>query len=88
YSRIKGISVEELQKEFRRFPYVILKGNAPLYKRSKHPSLVDSTEKIDKLHYINQALRPVRRIGVDVQLKDIKMSRTTISDYTIEDYII
>ncbi len=81
YSIEKGISVESLQQSYTRFPYVIIKGDQPLYKRAKHPSLIKRTENIDIDYYIEQALRTVKRIGLNIELKEIKVNENTIFDW-------
>ncbi len=81
FARINSLNIEEIWKEYERFPYVIHKGNVPLYKRSKHPSVADP-ERIDREHYILEALRDVQRIGVKVELKDITPSSQKTLDFT------
>ena len=77
------LNLNELWKEYERFPYVILEGNASLYKRAKHPSLADQT-KIDKNHYLEEALRDVQRIGVQVELKDLQTSSQKTLDFSLK----
>ena len=81
FARINNLNINEVWKEYERFPYVIHQGNVPLYKRAKHPSLVDP-ERIDKEQYILEALRDVQRIGVKVELKDITPSSQQTLDFS------
>ena len=76
------LDVDEIWKDYERFPFVILEGNSPLYKRAKHPTLVDPS-KIDREHYIQEALRDVKRIGVKVELQDINPPSQKTLDFSI-----
>nr|NPD88076.1 hypothetical protein [Asgard group archaeon] len=76
------LDVDEIWKDYERFPFVILEGNSPLYKRAKHPTLTDPS-KIDREHYILEALRDVKRIGVRVELQDINPSSQKTLDFSI-----
>ena len=82
YARMMGLRSDIIWKEYERFPFIIIKGKFPLYKRSKHPSLVD-IERIDRDHYILEALRDVKRIGVRVELKDIRTSSQKTLDFAL-----
>ncbi|MHA1687503.1 MAG: DNA polymerase domain-containing protein [Candidatus Heimdallarchaeaceae archaeon] len=82
YARYHNKDIDELWKEYDRFPYVITIGHGPIYKRAKHPSLVKSDE-VDISHYIEEAIRDVRRIGIKVELKDLtRNSQLTLSSFT------
>jgi len=65
-----------------RFPFIILEGSSSLYKRAKHPSIVD-VQKIDREHYLEEAIRDVKRIGVKVELKDIQTSSQKTLDFSL-----
>ena len=82
YSRVMGLDLDVIWKEYERFPFIIIQGKTPLYKRSKHPSLVEIS-KIDKDQYILEALRDVKRIGVRVELKDIRTSSQKTLDFSL-----
>jgi len=82
YSRAMGLELDVIWKEYERFPFIIIQGKMPLYKRSKHPSLVEIL-KIDKDHYMLEALRDVKRIGVRVELKDIRTSSQKTLDFSL-----
>ncbi|MCG3226936.1 MAG: hypothetical protein H7645_08450 [Candidatus Heimdallarchaeota archaeon] len=75
------LDVDEIWKDYERFPFVILEGNSPLYKRAKHPTLTDPS-KIDREHYILEALRDVKRIGVRVELQDINPPSQKTLDFS------
>ena len=74
--------INEIWKDFERFPFVIIEGNSPLYKRAKHPTLVDPS-RIDREHYIQEALRDVKRIGVRVELQDIMPPSQKTLDFSL-----
>ena len=82
YAKINQLNINEIWKDFDRFPFIIHEGNVSLYKRSKHPSLV-ITSKIDKEHYLREALRDVYRIGVKVEMKDIITSSQKTLDHAL-----
>ncbi|UJG40865.1 MAG: DNA-directed DNA polymerase [Candidatus Heimdallarchaeum aukensis] len=86
YSRVKQISIEELQKEYQRFPYVIVKGpdDKNIYKRARHPSLIKSVNEIDKNYYIEQALRSIQRLGVDIKPSEIALDAVSILDFSLD----
>jgi DNA polymerase I len=75
------LDIDEIWKDYERFPFVILEGNSPLYKRARHPTLADPA-KIDREHYILEALRDVKRIGVRVELQDINPSSQRTLDFS------
>ncbi len=76
------LNVDEIWKEYERFPFVIMEGSSSLYKRAMHPSLADPT-KIDKNHYLEEAIRDVQRIGVKVELKDLQSSSQKTLDFSL-----
>ncbi len=82
YAKINQLNINEIWKDFDRFPFIIQEGNVSLYKRSKHPSLV-TIAKIDKEHYLREALRDVHRIGVKVEMKDITTSSQKTLDHAL-----
>ena len=79
FAKTNNLNIDEIWKDYERFPFIVHEGNVSLYKRSKHPSLVD-TDKIDKDHYIEEALRIVQRIGVRVEMREIKVSNQKTLD--------
>jgi len=81
YSMRMDLNLDEIWKDFERFPFIILEGSSSLYKRAQHPTLVD-VQKIDKEHYLEEALRDVKRIGVKVELKDILTSSQKTLDFS------
>lgn len=81
YSIRMDLNLDEIWKDFERFPFIILEGSSSLYKRAQHPTLVD-VQKIDKEHYLEEALRDVKRIGVKVELKDIQTSSQKTLDFS------
>ncbi|MCG3224963.1 MAG: hypothetical protein H7647_10885 [Candidatus Heimdallarchaeota archaeon] len=83
YAKTNHLNINEIWKDFDRFPFIIQEGNVSLYKRSKHPSLV-TTSKIDKEHYLREALRDVHRIGVKVEMKDVRTSSQKTLDHTLQ----
>ncbi|MCE7740838.1 MAG: hypothetical protein GOP50_00140 [Candidatus Heimdallarchaeota archaeon] len=76
-----GLNINEIWKDYERFPYVIMEGDSALYKRAQHPSLADSS-KIDKNHYLLEAVRDVQRIGVKVELRDLQSSSQKTLDFS------
>ena len=83
YAKTNHLNINEIWKDFDRFPFIIHQGTDSLYKRSKHPSLV-ILSKIDREHYLREALRDVHRIGVKVEMKEIiKPSQKTL-DYSLQ----
>jgi len=76
------LNINEIWKEYERFPFVIMEGNSAIYKRAKHPSLADPT-KIDKKQYLEEALRDVQRLGVRVELKDLQTSSQKTLDFSL-----
>jgi DNA polymerase I len=82
YSIRMDLNLDEIWKEYERFPFIILEGSSSLYKRAKHPSIVD-VQKIDREHYLEEALRDVKRIGVKVELKDIQTSSQKTLDFSL-----
>lgn len=79
YAKHTKQDLDRLWREYDRFPFIIVKGNGPLYKRAKHPSLV-KPEQIDMNYYLEEALRDVRRIGIKLALKDlINSNQRTLS---------
>ncbi|MBY9000899.1 MAG: hypothetical protein KGD64_08305 [Candidatus Heimdallarchaeota archaeon] len=82
YANANNLNVNEIWKDFERFPFIIQEGNISLYKRAKHPSLVIPS-KIDKDHYLQEALRDVHRIGVKVEMKDIRTSSQKTLDHLL-----
>ncbi len=83
YAKTNNLNINEIWKDFDRFPFIIQEGKVSLYKRSKHPSLV-TTSKIDKEHYLREALRDVHRIGVKVEMKDVRTSSQKTLDHTLQ----
>ncbi|MHA1201665.1 MAG: DNA polymerase domain-containing protein [Candidatus Heimdallarchaeaceae archaeon] len=83
YAKTNHLNINEIWKDFDRFPFIIQEGNVALYKRSKHPSLVIPS-KIDKEHYLREALRDVHRIGVKVEIKDVRTSSQKTLDHTLQ----
>jgi DNA polymerase I len=83
YAKTNHLNINEIWKDFDRFPFIIQEGNVSFYKRSKHPSLV-TTSKIDKEHYLREALRDVHRIGVKVEMKDVRTSSQKTLDHTLQ----
>ncbi|OLS31778.1 MAG: DNA polymerase [Candidatus Heimdallarchaeota archaeon AB_125] len=82
YSMRMDLNLDEIWKEYERFPFIILEGSSSLYKRASHPSIVD-VQKIDREHYLEEALRDVKRIGVKVELKDIQTSSQKTLDFSL-----
>ncbi len=76
------MNINKIWKEYGRFPFVIMEGTSSLYKRAKHPSLADPA-KIDKNHYLEEALRDVKRIGVKVELRDLQTSSQKTLDFSL-----
>ncbi len=83
YAKTNHLNINEIWKDFDRFPFIIQEGNVSLYKRSKHPSLVIPS-KIDKEHYLREALRDVHRIGVKVEIKDFRTSSQKTLDHALQ----
>ncbi|UJG43639.1 MAG: hypothetical protein K9W46_00305 [Candidatus Heimdallarchaeum endolithica] len=86
YSKVKHISIEELQKEYQRFPYVIVKGpdDKNIHKRARHPSLIKSINEIDRDYYIEQALRSIQRIGIEIKPSEIALDAISILDFSLD----
>ena len=76
------LDLDKIWKDYERFPFVILEGSSALYKRAKHPSLADIS-KIDRNHYLEEALRDVRRIGIKVELRDLQYSNQKTLDFSL-----
>ncbi len=83
YAQTNHLNINEIWKDFDRFPFIIQEGKVSLYKRSKHPSVVIPS-KIDKEHYLREALRDVHRIGVKVEMKDIRTSSQKTLDHALQ----
>ncbi len=78
-----GENIDILWKEYNRFPFVIARGDSALYKRSRHPTLI-TPEEVDVNHYINEALRDVNRIGLQIEMKDIKPPSQKTLDFILK----
>jgi DNA polymerase I len=82
YCEIKDLDPEKEWKNVSKFPYIVLKGEGPQYKRARHPSLMDSAE-IDREQYIKEVLGAVSKFGIMLGLDEIKGKgrKTTLFDF-------
>jgi len=81
YCNAYGLDPEKEWRKISKFPYLILKGEGPQYKRARHPDLLDGAE-IDRDQYILEVLGAVSKFGVKLDLDTIKgKGRTTLLDF-------
>jgi len=71
YCEVNNLDPKKEWKNISKFPYIILKGEGPQYKRARHPNLMNSTE-IDREQYIKKVLGAVSKFGVELGLDVIK----------------
>jgi len=82
YCNAYGLDPEKEWRKIAKFPYLILKGEGPQYKRARHPDLLNGTE-IDRDQYILEVLGAVSKFGVQLSLDEIKGKgrKTTLFDF-------
>jgi len=82
YCNTYGLDPEKEWRKISKFPYIVLKGDGPQYKRARHPKLIDGAE-IDREQYINEVLGAASKFGVEVSLDEIrgKGKKTTLFDF-------
>ncbi len=82
YCEVNNLDPKKEWKNISKFPYIILKGEGPQYKRARHPNLMNSTE-IDREQYIKEVLGAVSKFGVKLGLDTIKGKgrKTTLLDF-------
>lgn len=82
YCNIYDLDPEKEWRKISKFPYIVLKGEGPQYKRARHPKLINGAQ-IDREQYINEVLGAASKFGVDVSLDEIrgKGKKTTLFDF-------
>ncbi len=82
YCNSYGLDPEKEWRKISKFPYIVLKGEGPQYKRARHPTLIDG-EEIDREQYINEVLGAASKFGVDVSLDELRGrgKKTTLLDF-------
>ncbi|MFX1520933.1 MAG: DNA polymerase domain-containing protein [Promethearchaeota archaeon] len=82
YCKSNNLDPEKEWKNISKFPYLILKGEGPQYKRARHPGLLNNAE-IDREQYIKEVIGAVSKFGVKLTLDEIKGKgrKTTLFDY-------
>ncbi|MFX1465134.1 MAG: DNA polymerase domain-containing protein [Promethearchaeota archaeon] len=82
YCDTYGLDPEKEWRKISKFPYIVLKGEGPQYKRARHPTLIDGAE-IDREQYVTEVLGAAAKFGVKVSLDEIrgKGKETTLFDF-------